>query len=258
LKVADGSIASKRHGGARIWDADSLSEPHGQADKSGRVRRMFDAIAPTYELVNSVFSLWRDRYWRRRCVELAGPGSGDVLLDVACGTGDFCRAFLEAPRPPGRVIGCDFSENMLRLAADRSRRRVRWVRADAMRLPVADECATIVSCGFGLRNFQSADVALAEMCRVLKPGGRAIILEFSRPDHKIIRGLYEFYCFRVMAVGATMISRDRTGAYRYLPHSVASFPSPREIVGALKRAGFSTAVVRPMTFGAVSAYLATR
>ncbi len=238
------------------WDEHRLAAPHEQADKAERVRRMFDAIAPTYELVNRVFSGGRDKAWRREMIRLAAPWADDVLLDVACGTGDVVRAFAGAPEPPGRLVGADFSGAMLGLAAKAGPEHAGFVQCDALRLPFADGSVSIVTCAFGIRNFQDLSVGLREMRRVLRPGGRAAILEFSLPRSALLRRLYLFYINRIMPWGAALISRDRAGAYRYLPRSVVSFRDRGEIVSLLRQAGFDRVQARPLTLGIVTLYLA--
>ena len=249
-----------------LWDAPRLSAVHAQPDKSRRVRRMFDAIAPTYELINSLFSAGRDRSWRRRAVQLAGVRPGDGVLDVACGTGDFVRAFASGASDSRRLVGVDFSHRMLLRAVRRPTRRgtgaapptATWCEGDALALPVADRAFDVVSCAFGVRNFQDLDRGLREMHRVLRHGGRAVIIEFTRPSHRIVRAIHEFYCRYVMPLGAALLSGDRTGAYRYLPRSVVSFCGPQELRDRLLQAGFATAQATPLTFGVVTVYVATK
>jgi demethylmenaquinone methyltransferase / 2-methoxy-6-polyprenyl-1,4-benzoquinol methylase len=157
-----------------IWDDDLLRAPHEAPDKAFRVRAMFNAIAAHYERTNTVCSAGRDAYWRQRAVELAGVRSDDDVLDIACGTGDLARAFARAG--PRLVIGCDFAHGML-TRAKRGSPELRWVEADALALPFGSGRFSIVSCAFGVRNFVDLRVGLAEMQRVLRPGGRVVILE---------------------------------------------------------------------------------
>jgi demethylmenaquinone methyltransferase/2-methoxy-6-polyprenyl-1,4-benzoquinol methylase len=239
-----------------VWDARRLNSPHTQHDKRLRVRQMFDAIAPTYELVNALASLGRDRYWRREMVRLAEVKPDDVLLDVACGTGDVARAFANAPVRPRQVVGADFSKSMLGLAARRPIERGEFCQADALHIPLSDASVTIVTCAFGIRNFQDLACGLREMNRVLQPGGRAVILEFTVPTTPVLRRLYLFYFRRLLPLAATLISRDRTGAYRYLPESVLSFQGAGEIESALCAVGFDDVSVKPLTAGIVSIYVA--
>lgn len=258
---------------ARVWTPKALESPHQTPDKARRVRRMFDTIAPRYELVNTVCSAGRDAYWRRRAVELARVTAVDEVLDVGCGTGDFARAFAAAG--PRLVVGCDFAHAMLLQATaatapggngsaeEQACRRepgpaLTWCEGDALHLPFRSESFTIASCAFGVRNFQDLDRGLGEMYRVLRPGGRAVILEFTRPANRLLRVVYEFYAGRVMPVTATWLSGDRSGAYRYLPKSVVSFVSSSEMRRKLESVGFTCNAVKPLTFGVVTVYVAAR
>jgi len=249
----------------QVWTPDLLQSPHKAADKGPRVRRMFNAIAPRYELVNSLFSAGRDAYWRRRAVELAQVRADDDVVDIACGTGDFARAFRKAG--PRRVVGCDFAHQMLIRAAGFSprgrtaqaeARGSEWVEADALRLPFRNGSFSITSCAFGVRNFANLDAGLREMHRVLRPGGRAIILEFMRPTNAVIRRVYEFFSNRVMPIAASWVSGDRSGAYRYLPRSVVTFLDADQMCARLHTAGFVQVTATPLTWGVVMVYVATR
>ncbi len=242
----------------KIWDNERLDAVHAQADKSVRVRKMFDAIAPTYERVNSIFSVGRDRKWRKRAVRLAEVQTEDRVLDIACGTGDFLRAFLSHAPQAGTYTGMDFSYPMLQFAASRSVSRLRWLQSDALNLPFADRSFDITSCAFGVRNFQDLDRGFSEMYRVLDSGGRAVILEFSRPENRVFRAFYEYYSGKIMPAGASLISGDKTGAYRYLPRSVVSFAEPEEMAAMLRGVGFSSVRVEPLTWGVVTVYVATK
>jgi demethylmenaquinone methyltransferase/2-methoxy-6-polyprenyl-1,4-benzoquinol methylase len=244
-----------------LWDRERLESPHTQPDKSSRVRKMFDAIAPTYERVNTVASAGRDAGWRREMVRLTGVEPDDVLVDIACGTGDVARAFA---RPAGdqarprRIIGVDFSAGMICHAADRAPPGSLFCLADALHLPIGDDQASIATCAFGIRNLQDLDAGLREMYRILRPGGRAVILEFGVPRGRFFGSLYLFYATRVLPVLGTLISRDRTGAYRYLPRSVVSFPGREEVMQALRSAGFADVKAYPLSWGIVSIYLAVK
>lgn len=241
-----------------VWDKGRLGSPHNDPDKAARVQHMFDAIAPTYELVNSVASAGRDQSWRQEMVRLARPTCDDILLDIACGTGDVVRAFAGASKPPGRIVGVDFASRMLRLAADRPTVGSLFAQADALRLPVADGSVSIVTCAFGIRNFESLAAGLGEMARVLRPGGRVVLLEFSVPANALLRRVYLVYFNWIMPWVATLISCDRTGAYRYLPRSVVSFPPRQVIRTALEAADFGGVEVHPRSCGIVCIYVATR
>jgi demethylmenaquinone methyltransferase/2-methoxy-6-polyprenyl-1,4-benzoquinol methylase len=230
---------------------------------------MFNAIAPRYELVNSLFSGGRDAYWRRRAVQLADVRAEDEVLDVACGTGNFARAFSQAG--PRRVVGCDFAHEMLiRAATVRERSSASgggpvagapgsdWIEADALWLPFGDGSFTIASCAFGVRNFADLDAGLGEMFRVVRPGGRAIIVEFTRPTNAVVRRFYEFFSNRMMPIAASWVSGDNSGAYRYVPRSVVTFLDADQMCARLRAAGFVQATATPLTWGVVTVYVATR
>lgn len=289
----------------QTWSSELLDAPHDVPDKAGRVRQMFNSIAPRYQLINSVFSAGRDAAWRRKAVELAGTGRDDDVLDIGCGTGDFARAF--ASSGARTVVGCDFAHEMLIRAACSNAHRsacradvgrqfkqsglsegqsgstgakmetgatrrvchvhsssgrvsgfVRWCEADALCLPFRSQCFSITSCAFSVRNFSDLDAGLAEMFRVLKPGGRAVILEFTRPRNRLTRFFYELYSGRFMPMAATLLSGDRSGAYRYLPRSVVCFLDAGQMGTRLRRAGFAHVVATPLTLGAVTVCVATR
>jgi len=237
-----------------VWSDVRLADPHGQTDKAARVRAMFDAIAPTYELVNSVLSLGRDASWRRRAVKMARIEPRDRVLDLACGTGDFARAFVAAS--PASIVGSDFSRQMLALAAARPPESIRWLCGDALALPFADGAFDVVSCAFGVRNFQDCHAGFREMHRVLSDRGRAVILEFAMPKGRVLGRLYLAYLRSVLPRLATWISGDRSGAYRYLPSSVMAFWTEQQVVESLASAGFARVEQQAFTCGAVRTYVA--
>ena len=237
-----------------LWDDRTLAQPHAQQDKSSRVRRMFDAIAPTYERVNTWSSLGRDRYWRTAAVRLSGVRAHECVLDVACGTGDMVRAFDAGGAR--HIVGLDFAADMLRLATRRASVRMAWCQADALRLPFADASFDIVSCAFGVRNFQDLRAGLREMRRVLRPGGRAVIVEFSLPRNRLLRRCYRAYIEYGLPALARLLSGDRTGAYRYLPRSIVSFVGAEGIGDALREVGFARVSPHSLTLGAVHVYVA--
>jgi len=216
---------------------------------------MFDAIAPTYERVNTVASLGRDAVWRRRAVAAAEVGPAEVVLDVCCGTGDMLRAFAAANPRPRLIVGVDFAAKMLaRGVYDDLGAEIRLVRGDALRLPLADESVNVISCAFGVRNFQDLQAGLCEMYRVARPGGRVVILEFALPENRLLRWGYRFYCERVLPRLAMLISGDRSGAYRYLPKSIQTFEARGVLAHRLKQAGFGNVRVEGMNLGGVVLY----
>lgn len=238
---------------------------------------MFGAIAPSYDLNNRLHSFGRDQAWRRAAVQAAALKAGDRVLDVACGTGDLTIAFakklasLGGRMEAGQVIGGDFTPAMLDLAKVKSRsiRPVRgmhadacklneliaWQQQDATSLGVESETVDVVSIAFGLRNVGDGTAALGEFFRVLKPGGRLVILEFSEPANPLLRWGNRFYCHQVMPHTATWISRDQSGAYKYLPKSVESFWSRQQTEQAMAKAGFGHVHHKALTFGVAVAYV---
>ncbi|UCD74443.1 MAG: bifunctional demethylmenaquinone methyltransferase/2-methoxy-6-polyprenyl-1,4-benzoquinol methylase UbiE [Phycisphaerales bacterium] len=245
------------------WTASDLrGNPHQEATKADRVRKMFAAIARRYDLNNHLHSFGRDQFWRRRAVRLAEVKSGDRVLDAACGTGDLAEAFADAC--PASVMGVDFTLEMLDLAKAKTARRRRpagcpapeYVQGDAMHLPFEDETFDIVSIAFGIRNVGDAVVALREFRRVLRPGGRLVILEFSEPSNAVLRLINRIYSRHIMPVTAALIARDRVGAYRYLPRSVATFLDRKALRDAIEQAGFVSVQQHPLTFGVCVAYIA--
>lgn len=248
---------------APAWsDKDLSANPHEVADKARRVEAMFDAIAPSYDLNNRVHSLWMDQAWRRAAVRQANVKPTDTVLDVACGTGDLSLAFLRGGA--ARVVGIDFTVNMLRFASVKQHREelddkpVSFNAGDAMRLPVADGSVDVVSIAFGIRNVAMPQVATEEFFRVLRPGGRLIVLEFSLPSNPVIRGLYNFYFKQVLPRSASLIARDRSGAYRYLPKSVNTFMDRASMTGMIEKAGFSQVTTKPLTLGIAVVYRAVK
>ncbi len=224
--------------------------PHERADKPERVRRMFASIARSYDLNNRLHSFGRDQAWRRAAVRMASVCEGDEILDCACGTGDLTLAF--AKTNAKRVVGTDFTQEMLDIAGTKLREssgRVTFRQADAMDLPFDDASFDVVSIAFGIRNVADPKQAIAEFHRVLRPGGRLVILEFDEPRNPVVRLGNAFYTKHVMPLTATIIARDRSGAYKYLPRSVETFMKREAMQAALREAGFTDLKARPMTFG---------
>ena len=236
-------------------DADLAGNPHEAADKARRVEHMFACIARSYDLNNRVHSLWRDQAWRRAAVRMTRPTPEDVVLDVACGTGDLSLAFSQAGVQ--RVLSVDFTVDMLKVAKTKTSDAspVHYAAGDAMNLPLADASADIASIAFGIRNVTSPARALGEFFRVLRPGGRLVVLEFSLPCNALCRWAYLFYFNHILPRTATLIARDRSGAYRYLPRSVNTFLSREQLVGMMQTAGFVNIAARPLTFGIAVAYV---
>ena len=275
------------------WTADTLADPHHVADKRARVQRMFAAIAPRYDLNNRLHSFWRDQAWRRAAVRLAEVRWDDQVVDVACGTGDLALHFADAlvqaagggrssigsswwwsapaERLPKPVLGVDFTFDMLPIASKKTKlihyhgldelglwdgkhAAACYTNGDAQQLPLPNACCDVVSIAFGIRNVQDVPAAINEFYRVLRPGGRLIVLEFSQPRNRLLRALNRFYCGRVMPMTATLVSGDKSGAYKYLPKSVETFLSREQMTAAIVAAGFGDVTQHPMTFGVCVCY----
>jgi demethylmenaquinone methyltransferase / 2-methoxy-6-polyprenyl-1,4-benzoquinol methylase len=219
---------------------DTINDNRQSPDFAGQVNRMFDRVAGRYDALNSVMTAGLHHRWRRRAAQRAGLGPGDAALDVCCGTGDLALELAGRVAPGGAVIGCDFSEPMLDLARDKAAGRgadgVRFEWADALALPYGVERFDAVTVGFGVRNLADLDRGLREMARVLKPGGRLVILEITQPARAPLSIFFSLWFDRVVPLlGA--FSSDRE-AYSYLPESVRSFPGPRGLAEKMDRAGF--------------------
>ena len=246
-------------GNAPAWTGQDLDNPHARSDKAERVQRMFASIARSYDLNNRLHSFGRDQSWRRTAVRMAAPKPTDKVLDVACGTGDLTHAFARAG--VASVVGADFTQEMLNLAEVKRQNlppelagKVEYRWGDAQDLQFPDASFDVVSIAFGIRNVRDVDKALAEFRRVLRPGGRVVVLEFDRPRFAPVRWVNSFYSGWVMPRTAGLIARDREGAYRYLPRSVETFMSRKEMLARLERAGFAQIKVRSLTFGVVACY----
>ncbi|MEM1353591.1 MAG: bifunctional demethylmenaquinone methyltransferase/2-methoxy-6-polyprenyl-1,4-benzoquinol methylase UbiE [Planctomycetota bacterium] len=248
-------------------DADLSENPHKNADKAKRVNQMFSAIAPSYDLNNRVHSLWRDQAWRRAAVKMAGDNAVGDVLDVACGTGDLTLAFRDnqwrKTQGAGEVIGIDFTHEMLAIAKQKipedwkdgdGYSGVEYFQGDAMCLPLPDACCDVVSIAFGIRNVADPAKAMAEFYRVLRPGGRVIVLEFSLPKNPVMLAGYNFYFRHIMPRTATLISGDKSGAYKYLPKSVNSFIDREGMIRMMADAGLTEIKARPLTFGIAVCY----
>lgn len=229
-------------------------------EKSAHVRQMFSSIAPRYDLLNHLLSLNIDRAWRRRAVDLLGWQSSPdgCYLDNCAGTLDLSVELARRPGFRGNIVGSDFTYAMLAGGAHkRQGRAIDAVCADALRLPYRDASFAGATVGFGVRNLADLDQGLREMARVLKPGARLVILEFTTPAWQPFRALYFFYFLRVLPLLGKLISKHGS-AYTYLPQSVLRFPEPPELAGRLERAGFGEVGWKRMTGGIVALHWGVR
>ncbi len=220
------------------------------------VRRLFDSIAYRYDLLNHLLSGGIDFYWRRAAIETLASRKPKHILDVATGTGDFAIAALRLN--PTEVIGVDISMPMLevgrrKLSARKLESTIRLEAGEAEHLQFPDHRFDAAIVAFGVRNFENLEAGLTEMRRVLKPGGKILVLEFSKPRLFFFKQFYFFYFRNILPLVGRMISKDNE-AYRYLPDTVMKFPDGDDFVNIVKRAGFSSITQQPLTFGIATIY----
>ena len=228
------------------------AEPSPAAQRTADgVRRMFDRVAPRYDLANTVFSLGQDRAWRRAAARAAGLAQGELALDVACGTGALTRE-LAASAPGATVLGLDFSWGMVRRAPGPGAGTApAYLVGDALRLPLRDASADVVTIAFGLRNLPEPGQGLLEFRRVLRPGGRLVVCEFSQPVVPVLREVYRRYLTRLMPVAARRLTSD-PDAYQYLARSIGAWPDQPGLARWLQEAGFAGVAWRDLSGGIVA------
>jgi demethylmenaquinone methyltransferase / 2-methoxy-6-polyprenyl-1,4-benzoquinol methylase len=228
-------------------------------DRSGKkeqVARMFDSISGNYDFLNHFLSLGIDIRWRKKAIKLLAPGHPKMILDVATGTGDFAVEALKLN--PDKIIGIDISEGMLEVGRKKMKdrgydSRIELISGDSENLPFEENKFDAVIVAFGVRNFENLEKGLAEMHRVLKPGGRMVVLEFSKPRMFPFKQLYNVYFNFILPKIGKLISRD-PAAYTYLPESVQAFPDGESFTGILNRLGFKDTLCKPLTLGISSLY----
>lgn len=217
---------------------------------------MFDNIAPTYDFLNHTLSFQTDKFWRKKAIRILSKYNHQTILDVATGTGDF--AIQAAGLRPEKIVGIDISEGMLNVGRLKIQKLgldhlIELQKADSENLPFNNESFDIAIIGFGVRNFESPVKGMREICRVLKPGGVLLVLEFSKTGNPFLKVLYGFYFRFLLPVIGRMVSRDKD-AYKYLHDSVEAFPSGIKFLELMKQAGFGSTRAIPLTFGIASIY----
>lgn len=222
------------------------------AEKAASVRVMFDLIAPRYDRLNRWLSLGLDQYWRRKTIRTIAVCADDVVVDLACGTGDLSEL---AVATGAQVVGIDFAWNMLVCAMQR-RIKAAFAHADANALPLPFASVSVVLSGFALRNFASIPRALGEAARVLKPGGRLALLEIDTPDNAFLKWGHSFYFQSIVPILGGLIS-DRK-SYTYLPRSVVYLPEEAELLEVISAAGFERVVKQRLSGGVVQLVTAVR
>ena len=227
-------------------------------EKAGLVRGVFDSVASRYDLMNDLMSLGVHRLWKRFAVELAGVRPGQRVLDLASGTGDLADRFADLVGPDGLVLMTDINASMLELGRDRMVDRghagnLVYAQVDAEALPFPDDSLDLITIAFGLRNVTHKEKALAAMYRALKPGGRALVLEFSKPVNKPLERLYDLYSFHVLPRMGQLVARDAE-SYRYLAESIRMHPDQATLKAMMEQAGFERCDVHNLTGGIVAVH----
>lgn len=229
-----------------------------EGEKAGRVRQVFDSVASRYDLMNDLMSLGVHRLWKRFAIELTGVRRGQRVLDLASGTGDLVVRMAGLVGPEGTVVMSDINAAMLeqgraRLIDQGIVGNVEFVQIDAERIPFPDNHFDCISIGFGLRNVTHKEAALAEMYRVLRPGGRALILEFSHPQGSLLKRAYDIYSFNLLPAMGRLVANDE-GSYRYLAESIRMHPDQETLRAMMEEAGFERCDYHNLTGGIVAVH----
>jgi demethylmenaquinone methyltransferase/2-methoxy-6-polyprenyl-1,4-benzoquinol methylase len=227
-------------------------------DKAGLVAGVFDSVAARYDLMNDLMSGGIHRLWKRVTIELSGVRAGNAVLDIAGGTGDLAARFSTLVGERGRVVLADINNSMLRVGRDRLldrgvQQNLEFVQADAQYLPFPDDTFDCITIAFGLRNVTDKALALRAMLRVLKPGGRLLVLEFSKPTHELLGRAYDAYSFRVLPLMGRLVAGD-ADSYRYLAESIRMHPDQETLREMMEEAGFERCDYHNMTGGVVAVH----
>ena len=227
-----------------------------ESQKADKVAEVFHSVAAKYDLMNDVLSGGLHRLWKRFTIELSGVRPGNRVLDIAGGTGDLTRKFSSLVGPSGEVVLADINDSMLKVGRDRLLDKgvagnVQFVQADAEALPFPDNHFDVVTIAFGLRNVTRKENALRSMLRVLKPGGRLLVLEFSKPGNPLLAKAYDTYSFSFMPLAGKLITND-ADSYRYLAESIRMHPDQETLKAMMVDAGFDRVTYHNMTSGIVA------
>jgi demethylmenaquinone methyltransferase/2-methoxy-6-polyprenyl-1,4-benzoquinol methylase len=227
-----------------------------ESEKAQKVAEVFHSVAAKYDLMNDLMSGGVHRLWKRFTIELSGVRHGNRVLDIAGGTGDLTRQFSRIVGPTGEVVLADINASMLKVGRDRLLDKgvagnVKFVQADAEKLPFPDNHFDVVTIAFGLRNVTHKEDAIASMLRVLKPGGRLLVLEFSKPTNPLLSKAYDAYSFSLLPMMGKLITND-SESYRYLAESIRMHPDQETLKGMMATAGFERVTYHNMTGGIVA------
>jgi demethylmenaquinone methyltransferase/2-methoxy-6-polyprenyl-1,4-benzoquinol methylase len=231
-----------------------------EGSKKEQVAKMFNNIAPKYDLLNHTLSLGIDILWRKKAVGILKKHQPEKVLDIACGTGDFTIANIDSGA--SKIIGLDISEGMVNVGLKKVEKkglskRINLQVGDSEKINFQDNTFDGITVGFGVRNFENLEKGLSEMHRVLSPNGKVIILEFSKPKKFPIKHLYFFYFKYILPTIGRLVSKDKT-AYTYLPDSVKAFPDGERFTSILEKVGFTKTYIVPCSFGIASIYIGTK
>ena len=231
--------------------------------KEERIQRMFNRIAPWYDFLNHLLSLNVDTAWRKKLCKLVPPTPGKPVLDLCTGTGDLAFALDKAAKQQCTITASDFSADMLTIARKKnvkrkSGARIEFIEADSQQLPFPSAHYDLVTCSFGLRNITDMNRGLSEMLRVLAPGGRLAVLEFSKPKGKVLGGSYQYYFRKVLPKIGNLFAKNEDSAYKYLPESVLQFPDGEVLAEVFRANGFTDVWFKPLTFGVATLYVGSK
>jgi demethylmenaquinone methyltransferase/2-methoxy-6-polyprenyl-1,4-benzoquinol methylase len=225
-------------------------------EKAGKVAEVFHSVAGNYDLMNDLMSGGIHRLWKRVTIEMSGVRPGHTVLDIAGGTGDLAAKFSRIVGPEGTVVLADINDSMLKVGRDRLVDRgitdnVRFSQADAQYLPFPDNTFDVITIAFGLRNVTDKDMALRSMLRVLKPGGKLLVLEFSKPPNSLLSKIYDGYSFSILPKLGKLFAND-ADSYQYLAESIRMHPDQETLLGMMDSAGFANTDYHNMTGGIVA------
>lgn len=244
-----------------MYEQEKIKPYGGEGDKGKLVEEMFDNIAPTYDTLNHRLSWDIDKGWRKKAIKQLAPYKPKKILDIATGTGDF--AILSAQMlQPSQLIGADISEGMMNIGREKVDKMklnhiISFQKEDCLNLTFEDESFDAITTAFGIRNFQDLDKGLKEMCRVLRKGGHLSIVELSQPVSFPMHQLFKVYSHTILPLYGKLISKDQS-AYNYLTATIEAFPQGETMVEVLKKAGFTEAKFKRLTFGICTMYFATK